>query len=396
MSARRSLGPGLLLAAIVLLALNLRGAIAAVGPVVADIREATRLGNTAIGLLTALPLLAFGLMSALTGVVTRRTGVEGGVLLALGLIGAGVLARAGPSVALLFGGTMLMGVGIALGNVLMPALARRYFPERVGGVTSIYSSTMGLGAALAAAVSAPIALAWGWQAALGIWAAPAALALIIWIPVRRATARTFDDAAAPRPPSRMRAVGRSRLAWQIAVFMGLQSLTFYVMVAWMPDLLQTRGFGPAGAGSAFAVSQAAGVLGTGAVPVLASRSADQTGIVWMLALAEAVSLLGFLLTGGLLLAFWAAVLGFVLGGTFGLALFLLAVRAPDTEASAELSGMAQSIGYLIAATGPTAFGLLYDASGGWTVPLVFLMVVLAGKLWTGARVGRPGLVVPGE
>ncbi|MCA1792017.1 MAG: MFS transporter, partial [Thioalkalivibrio sp.] len=215
---------GVLLAAIVLLAINLRAGLAGVGPVVADIRAGTGLANVAIGLLTALPLLAFGLLSAFTPRVTRRLGVEGGVVLALILIAGGIVARSVPAVTLLFAGTIVLGVGIALGNVLLPALAKLYFPDRVGPVTSLYSSMMGLGATLAAGVTAPLALVLGWRIALGVWVVPAVVALVIWVPIRR---RARRPPGSVRPGSGLRALGRSPLAWQIALFMGFQSLTFY-------------------------------------------------------------------------------------------------------------------------------------------------------------------------
>lgn len=374
-----------------LLAINLRAALAGVGPVVTDIRAATGLANWAIGLLTTLPLVAFGLLSTFTPVVTRRTGPEGGVVLALALIGGGVLARALPPVAFLFGGTVLLGVGIALGNVLIPALAKRYFPTRTGSVTSLYSSVMGLGATLAAGVSAPLALWMGWRGALGIWVVPVVVALAVWVPLARH--RRLAPAAVAAP-SRLRALGRSGLAWQIALFMGFQSLTFYVMLAWMPDLLQGRGFAPGAAGWLLALSQAAGVAGTAVVPIWAGSLPDQRGIIWSLGVLEAASLAGLLLAGNTLVILWVALLGFVLGGTFGLALLLLVLRSPDAQTAGELSGMAQSVGYLIAATGPAIFGYIHDLTDGWGIPLGFLGAVLAAKIVVGSGSGRSGMVLP--
>lgn len=388
---RDSARPALLLAGIVLLAINLRAALAGVGPVVTDIRAATGLANWAIGLLTTLPLVAFGLLSTFTPLVTRRTGVEGGVVLALVLIGGGVLARVLPPVAFLFGGTVLLGVGIAFGNVLIPALAKLYFPNHTGSVTSLYSSVMGLGATLAAGVSAPLAVWMGWRGALGIWVVPVVVALAVWVPLARRRRRA--PAAIPAP-SRLRALGRSRLAWQIALFMGFQSLTFYVMLAWMPDLLQGRGFDPEAAGWLLALSQAAGVVGTAVVPIWAGSLSDQRRIVWSLGVLEAASLAGLLLAGNTLVILWVAVIGFVLGGTFGLALLLLVLRTPDAQTASELSGMAQSAGYLLAATGPAIFGYIHDLTGGWEIPLGFLGAILAAKIVVGSTSGRPGMVLP--
>lgn len=379
----------LLVAGVVLVALNLRPALAGVGPLVADIRVATGLSNTALGLLTTLPLVAFGLLSAFTPVVTRRLGVEGALGLALVLIGAGTAVRAVPPGALLFGGTAILGVGIALGNVLLPALVKRDFAERSGPMTSLYSSAMGLGATVAAGVSVPLAGVVGWRGALAAWAGLAVLALVVWLP-------QLGRRALPRPRGTaldsLRDLGRSRLAWAVALFMGLQSLTFYVVLAWLPDLLQGRGLAPEAAGWMLALSQAAGIAGSAVVPLWAGRRPDQRRIIWWLAAVEALALGGLLLPSGALAGLWVSLLGFVLGGSFGLSLLFLAIRADTPETAAELSGMAQSVGYLVAAVGPFLFGALHDLTAGWTVPLLSLVAVLGLKVAAGLPAARDGQV----
>ena len=353
-------------------------------------RPATGLSNAALGLLTALPLLAFGCVSPFASVVSRRVGVERAVAMALVLLAAGTGLRAAESVVALYIGTGLMGVGVALGNVLLPVLAKRDFPAHTGPITSVYSSMMGLGATAAAGLSVPFAVVFGWRGALGIWVLPAAVALLVWLP----------QLSRPRPVRRVRSpggitlrvLGRSRLAWQVALYMGLQSLTFYVIIAWLPDILQSRGLSEAAAGWMLALSQATGILGTALIPVWAGRLADQRRIIWTLAVLEAAGLGGLLLPGGMLVALWVSLLGFILGGTFGLALTLLVLRAPDADAAGELSGMAQSVGYFVAAAGPPLFGYLYDATAGSTLPLLLLGAVLVGKVLAGLPAGRRGLV----
>ena len=373
------------------MAVNLRPALAAVGPLVADIRADTGLPNVALGLLTTLPLLAFGVISTLTPLVTRRIGIEKAVAVALTLIAVGTLARTATSVSLLFLGTVVLGIGIAFGNVLLPALAKRDFPDRTGPMTSLYSSVMGLGATIAAGVSAPLALEVGWRGSLGVWALPAVLALLAWIP--QVYGRSSVWGLRGRG-SAFRSLGRSSLAWQVALFMGLQSLTFYVVLAWLPDLMQDRGMTPAAAGWMLALSQATGILGTALIPVVAGRMDDQRRIVASLGILELVALAGLLTPDVHLESLWVGLIGFVLGGTFGLALLLLVLRAADAETAGELSGMAQSIGYMIAATGPAVFGWIHDLTGGWAAPLLFLGVVLAGKVAVGIEAGRPGMVGP--
>jgi CP family cyanate transporter-like MFS transporter len=182
------------------------------------------------------------------------------------------------------------------------------------------------------------------------------------------------------------------LAWQVALFMGFQSLTFYVVIAWLPDLLQARGMTATGAGGMLALSQVTGVLGTAMVPIWAGRRSSQVLVVWGLGAIEGLALAGLLMPGLVFVGVSVAVLGFVLGGTFGLALLLLVLRAGSAERVGELSGMAQSVGYLLAAAGPAAFGALHDVTGGWRIPLASLGLVLVAKVWSGTRAGSAGHV----
>lgn len=386
---RSALQRSLLMAGIVLIAINLRPALAGVGPLISDIRQDTGLSNTALGLLTTLPLLAFGVVSMLTPLVTRRLGIEGTLAAALLLLATGILLRVLPSVLLLFVGTALAGIAIAFGNVLLPSLVKRDFPERAGVMTAVYSSAMGIGAALAAGVSVPLAVGLGWRGSLGVWTVLAFLALGAWLPqlrnrTRPQNGRTFRQALGH--------LGGSRLAWYVALFMGLQSLTFYAVLAWLPEILQSRGLSPGYAGWMLALSQGTGILGTMLIPTWAERLRDQRRIVWMLALLEIVSLVGLLSPGTALVPLWVSILGFILGGTFGLSLLFIVVRTTDTETATELSGMAQSVGYLLAATGPFLFGLLHDLTHAWSGSLFFLMAVVVAKLLSGLGAGRPLLI----
>jgi CP family cyanate transporter-like MFS transporter len=284
---------------------------------------------------------------------------------------------------------VVLGIGIAVGNVLLPALAKRDFADRSGWITSLYSTAMGLGAAVAAGASVPLARAVGWRASLALWAVPGVVALLWWLPRVRETSRVTG-----RGTGGMRRLFASPLAWWIALFMGLQSLSFYVVLAWLPDLLVSLGASESGAGWLLSLSQATGLGGTLLVPLWAGRLPDQRPIVWLLATLEAASLLGLLVPGIVPPVLSVGVLGFVLGGTFGLALTLLLVRAARPEAASDLSGMAQSVGYLLAALAPPLIGLLSDLSGGWTLPVAALLLVVAGKAVTGLRSARPGTVDP--
>ena len=378
----------LLISGIVLIALNLRPALAGVGPLVSTIREATGLSNAMLGLLTTLPLLAFGVLSTLTPLFTKRMGIEGTLALAMALLSGGILLRVFPANWALFGGTLLLGVAIAFGNVLLPSLVKRDFPNHTGIMTSVYSSMLGLGATLAAGVSVPLAhdLGWGWRWSLGSWAALSILAFIIWLP-------QLKNLTVPKQErnflTSMKDLGGSLVAWQVALFMGLQSLAFYIILAWLPEILQDRGLAPRKAGWMLSLSQGMGVVGTIFIPVWAEKINDQRKLVWALMIAEAMSLIGLMFPDPFLVALWASVIGLTLGGSFGLALLFIVLRSTNSETATELSGMAQSIGYLLAAIGPTLFGAMHDFTGAWFIPLLFLLIIVGAKLIFGLGAARP-------
>lgn len=383
---QKRLRQGLLIGGIILIAFNLRPALAAVGPLVSAIRADTGLSNTLLGFLTTLPLLAFGVVSMFTSLFTRKWGIELTLAGALLLLMIGTILRIFSPVAALFGGTLLIGIGIAFGNVLLPSLIKRDFPHKSGWMTSLYSSMLGIGATLGAGLSIPLAGAVGWRWSLGAWAIPVVIAMILWLPQLRyrtlpAHTRSFS--------SSLKQLGSARLAWQVAFFMGLQSLAFYVILAWLPEILQSRGMNAQQAGWMLSLSQGVGVIGTFLIPAWAEKMKSQHALIWGLSAIEFISIAGLMVPAAPLAGLWVALIGFSLGGSFGLALLFIVLRTGNTETATELSGLAQSIGYLLAAAGPALFGLLYDISKGWTVPLLMLMLVLVAKLIFGLGAARP-------
>lgn len=382
----------LLVIGIMFIAINLRPAISGVGPLVSIIRVETGLSNFFLGLLTTLPLIAFGVVSTLTPLFTRRMGIAGTLAFALILITIGIALRIFGVVSLLFLGTVFFGTGIALGNVLLPSLVKRNFPEKSGIMTSLYSALMALGSSLAAGVSVPLAntLKLGWRGSLAIWAILSLTAFVIWLPqlwhikkVRRR--RSYLKA--------MQSLAKSMKAWKVALFMGLQSFTFYVVLAWLPELLQSRGVVATEAGWMLSLSQATGIISSIFVPIWAGRRNDQRIIVYFLMILEVISLIALLMPGTKFVAFWVALIGFEVGGCFALALLLIVLRSVDTDTATELSGMAQSIGYLVAATGPIIFGMIFDITGNWNYALLSLFVVTAIKLYMGLGAAKPGKIL---
>lgn len=381
----------LLIAGILCIAINLRPALASVGPLIEDIRKDTGLSNSLLGLLTTLPLIAFGVVSTLTPLFTRRYGIGGTLLGAMALLVLGILVRSIAWIPALYFGTLMAGVAIAFGNVLLPSLTKRNFESNSGVITSLYSGFMAIGAALAAGISVPLAhgLNLGWRYSLWVWAILALIAFFVWLPQlnrlkKSKVSRSYSEA--------MKNLGGSRLAWQVALFMGLQSLTFYVILAWLPTILQSRGYDASFSGWMLSLSQATGIFGSLIIPIFAGRRKDQRTIVMLLLILECIGLVGLLLPQFGPPALWIGLIGFELGGTFGLALLFIVLRSHNADSATELSGMAQSIGYFVAAIGPIVFGSVFDLTGAWTYPLILLFLVTFLKLYMGLLAGKPGMV----
>jgi CP family cyanate transporter-like MFS transporter len=373
---------------ILLLAANLRPALTGVAPLIGEIRADTGISNGAAGLLTTLPLLAFALLSPVAPRVARRFGLEAVLLASLLVLAAGILFRSVGTVATLFIGTAILGSAIAFGNVLLPGLVKREFPEKAGLMTSVYSTSLGISAAIAAGVSVPLTGldGIGWRGALAVWALPAFLACVAWLPQlgrRDLPARSSD----PNAPI-IRDLLRSSLAWQVTLFMGLQSLSYYVTLTWLPEILQDGGMNAANAGWMLGLSQTVSILAMFLAPVLAVRRPSQWGVVVVAVILSSAGALGLLLAESAAPALWVVLLGLGQGASFSLALAFFPLRSPDPGHAAALSGMAQSVGYLLAASGPFLFGVLRDATGAWNVPLVLLLAITVCLLFAGLGASR--------
>ena len=385
----------LLVLAIVLLAVNLRPALTALSPLIGQIRMDTGISNGLAGLLTALPLLAFGLLSPIAPRLAGRFGMERVLLTSLLVLATGILLRSAGAVPALFLGTVILGAAIAAGNVLLPSLIKQEFPERTGFMTSVYSTAMGISAAIAAGASFPIAeqTGIGWRGALALWALPAFVAAVVWFP------QMWSGRDASASAQNSRSVGglwRSALAWQVTLFMGLQSFAYYVVLTWLPEILREEGgTSAAQAGWLLALAQAVGIASMFLAPILAGRRPSQHGVVVVAVTLAGAGALGLLIAADTATVLWVVLLGLGQGACFSLALTFFALRAPDSEHAAALSGMAQSFGYLLAAGGPFLFGVLRDATHAWTVPLELLVAVEVCLLITGLGAAREAHVSRG-
>ena len=378
----------LLVLGFVLLAANLRPALTSVAPLIGQIRTDTGISNGLAGLLTALPLLAMGVLSPVAPRLARRFGMERVLLASMLVLAAGILLRSAGAVAALFSGTVVLGAAIALGNVLLPSIVKREFPERAGLMTSTYTTALAISAAIAAGASFPIAdqVGAGWRASLALWALLAVVAGVAWLPQIRGARPANASAETSHSVS---GLWRSVLAWQVTLFMGLQSLGYYVALTWLPEILREEaGMSASRAGWMLALAQAVGIASIFLAPVLAERRPSQHGVVVGAVTLTGAGALGLLVAAGTATALWVVLLGLGQGACFSLALTFFALRAPDSGHTAALSGMAQSVGYLLAAVGPFLFGVLRDATQAWSVPLALLFAVAVCLLITGLGAAR--------
>ena len=375
----------LLIAGILFIASTLRVTFTGAAPLLDAIRADYGLSTAQTGMLTTLPLLAFGLVSPLAAGVGRRLGIERSLLVALVLICLGIGLRSLPSTALLFGGTAIIGCGIALGNVLLPGLIKRDFSQHGARMTGAYSITMGGAAALGSAMVVPLALAgFGWHGALLVLMVFPLLALLVWLPQTRKTA------TAPLTGSgamHNRGIWRSALAWQVTLFLGINSLVYYVIIGWLPAILQSLGYSEAQAGSLHGLLQLATAAPGLAIPLILHRLKDQRAIAIIVALMCAISACGLWFWPGQAVV-WTLIFGFGSGATMILGLTFIGLRANSAHQAAALSGMAQTIGYLLAACGPPLMGKIHDANGDWQLPLLAVALISVVMALFGALAGR--------
>ena len=370
------------LLAILLVALNLRGAITCVGPLLKDIQAQFGLNGTSAGLLASLPLFAFGFLSPYAAPLALRLGMEQAVLLSLLLQVAGIALRYVDGPAWLYLGTALLGCGIAFNNVLLPGLLRRDFPRHLTLVTALFTMVMVTCGALGSGIAIPLANIGGWQLSLLSWMIPALVALALWLPQLRVHGA----------PARVVAHGslwNRALAWQVSLFMACQSTAFYVMVAWFPSMMHDMaGISAARSGVILFIYQIFVLASVMVTPVFIHRMRDQRVIAAVLS--------GFILAGysGLYLdpahaLPWMIVMGLGSGGALVLAITLFSLRVETASQSVALSGMAQAVGYSVAAITPICIGYLHDLTRQWTLALQLMIVMSLVQLGSGLLAGRP-------
>ncbi len=417
----------LLVVGIVALAFNLRAAITSLPPVFPELSASLRLSSAALAVLASVPVLCFGAFSAVAAPLSRRFGEERVLEAALALLAAGLLLRGALPGVMLFPGTVLACAAIAPMNVLLPSLVKRRNPDRAGLLIGIYLLSLSAGSILSSLIAVPVYRASGGSVrlTLGLWALPAIAAAVAWLPQRKYRTMPPGPADAPLDAAPLDAapldaapldaapldaaplgggsqpgragqlrVYRYALAWQVTVFLGLQSLTFYATLSWLPTMFRDRRATAVHAGTLLALMNLGGAVTALVIPVLAHRAPSQRGLMVAAIAASAAGLAGVWFAALAQSTAWILVLGLGQGAALSLAIYFTLARSPDPLVAASLSAFAQGTGYLVATAGPLAVGFLHTATGSWTVPVAALLAVLGGELVAGWQAARAG-TLPG-
>ena len=396
-SPARSLWAGrtLALLGIILVAANLRTAVAGLSPIVTEISVDIPLDTLVLGVLGMLPPVCFAIFGILTPVFTRRIGLESVLIVSMVAILVGHVTRGvSPSVIWLLVGSVVTFAGLGAGNVLLPPLVKKYFPDRIGLITSLYATVLAFSTLVPPLVAVPVADASGWRVALGMWAVLAVLSLVPWVTmlVRHRTSSVPTPKVEEAEPAILGRIWGSSIAWALAIVFSVSSLNAYAMFAWLPQLLiQTAGLEAGHAGALLSLYAAMGIPAALIIPVLASRMKNIGLLVYVGVAAFVLGDLGLLLAPGTATWLWVAFAG--LGPLlFPLALVLINLRTRTHAGSVALSGFVQSVGYTIGALGPLIVGLLHEATGAWTGPLLFLLATALIVTIAGFVIARPHLL----
>ncbi|WP_020671543.1 CynX/NimT family MFS transporter [Amycolatopsis nigrescens] len=374
---------------LVVVAVNLRPAITAVSPLLGQLQAETGLSSSAAGLLTSLPLFCCVLFASFAPRLGRRIGLATAIAGVLVLLVAGLVLRLVPSMLGLFGGTVLIGIAVAGGNVLVPALIKRDHPHRLGLMTGLYTMSLNIGPAAAAGLTVPLqqATGLGWRGTLALWAVPVVFALVVWAPRLRGDRRGGGGG-----PANVLGIWRQPLAWSVTVFFGVLTLFFYTTSAWLPKLFVDNGMTPARAGAMLSVVSLVAIPFALLAPILGARTRDQ---VWLTTLGAALlagGLLGVLLAPAQGTVLWMVLLGVGQGVATGTCFSLILLRSPDPHRAAQLGGMTQTVGYTLSTTGPLGAGVLHDLTGSWAAPVGMLLVLVLVQLLAGLHAGRDKLL----
>lgn len=385
---RSSVGTAILLIGIILIGANLRAPMTAIGPLIKMIQEEFHLSNTLAGMITTIPLFCFAGISPFIPKLAHRFGVEKIILYSLIILTIGIIVRSVFGETGLFTGTILIGFAIAFSNVLLPSLIKRDFPNQIGLITGVYSISMSIFGALASGISYPLAtkFGFGWSKTLLLLAVMSVVGLMFWLPqvIQKKEWQPKGNAKNHQSTSLL----RSKVAWQVTFFMGIQSLIFYSLIAWLPKILAERGVATSQSGWLLSVLQLALLPFTFLVAIFAGKMKDQR-ILAAIGSFFMIGGVGGLLAGGThFLTIWIMMIGIGGGFSYSLSMIFFSSRTHTIAEAAQLSGMAQSFGYLLAACGPILLGLIHDVTNSWQIPLYGLLGMSLLLLYCGLGAAR--------
>ena len=357
-----------------------------------EIRDTTGISSAGAGLLTTLPILCFGLVAPFAPRIAARIGLDRALILAmLGLI-AGTLVRIVPSTSVLFAGTAVVGLGIGIANVLLPASIKRDFPANAGMMTGLLSMMLSLSGTFGVGLTVPLQdlTGFGWRGTVALWAIPAVVAVLALLP--RLTMGLGGPSSTNTSGSITISLWRDPLAWQVTLVMGLQAFVFYAIATWFPTMMLDAGVSKADAGFYLSVTNFAGMFSSFLIPTWASRHRNQRAFILGIAVVLIVPLVGLVVAPASLPLLWMLIFGLGVGAALGLAIAFFSLRSPDAHHAAHLSGMAQFVGYCLAASGPFLIGVLHDATGGWRIPLLVVIGAVVAMTVVGMGAARSGYV----
>ena len=375
----------LLILGIILISINLRTSIASVGPLIPFIREDLGISNGLAGFLTTLSLITFAVFSLFAPSLGKKLGHGKAIFLGISLLSIGVVIRVLGGIELLYLGTALTGIGIVTANVLMIPFFKARIPEQIGLMTALLSTGMSLFAAIASGVSVPLAvdLGLGWRGSLVSWVVLMVLALIVWIPQLKPQATQQSGSIKPA-----KNVWKSLLAWQVTLFMGAQSVMYFTMITWLPDMLIARGMSPINAGIALSYMQLISLIGTFFAPNLLMRLKQQSGVVLIVGIGYLVGYGSLFITNEIVTFAALTIIGIGSGASLSIAYTLISMRTAEDLTTAKLSGMVQSAGYVLAALGPLVFGISLDLFDNWNILIWFLLAMTVQFIVFGWPAGR--------
>ena len=364
--------------AIVFIASTLRAPLTSVGPVVDEIKHVMEINNSVAGILTTIPLIIFAIVSPLVSRVTSRITMSRTILYSTILLIIGLYLRVAGDFSLFIIGTLILGIAIAFGNVVLPSYVKWYFPMQIGIATGIYSGTMNFTAGLGGGLSFPLSQTpLGFRLSLSFWIILGIIAIILWIPKARKGAKlekqTIDETQVKH--HKKVNIVKSKLAWMVALTMGFQSMVFYTVVAWVPSILVDRGVDPSTAGYLLMLNQFSQVPMTFSFPIIASKLKDQRILVVIITILFLTGFGLFFTQSLVLLVIGMVIAGLAMGACFSLCMTFFSIRARTSDGSISLSGFGQSVGYLIAAIGPFLIGYLHDYTGNWISGIIALLLM---------------------